>query len=232
METVNDTTFSFAFIPGRMDYPDHSLTLIVKGTFSLSPGTAIEQAPDQDSLTGDRFYPDDDDMRGGLRYESDFAYFKPHADLLLVGTCYPPGEKPVSKCNITFRVGSRSRTLNVFGNRQWEKHWLKWKATDPESFTKMQIRYENSFGGEKSKKNPVGKGSNPIKDAQGNEIRPLPNIEDPLQPIDSPKSSTEPAGFGPMGRMWQTRYSITGTYTGNYRESRWPWRVRTSISHC
>ncbi|MBN2320588.1 MAG: DUF2169 domain-containing protein [Acidobacteria bacterium] len=172
---------------------------------------------------GDSFYADDADRQGSLFYESDFAFFKPRADLLLVGKCHTSQSKPARMCPVTFQVGEHKKTLSVFGNRRWEKRWFRHFATDPEPFTEMELRYENSFGGENSRKNPVGKGSGPIKDARGNEIRLLPNIEDPVHPIESPKSSPEPAGFGPLGRMWQTRHSKTGTYTGNYRESRWPW---------
>jgi hypothetical protein len=36
LETINQTAFHFAPLVGRLNFPEHSLTLIVKGTFKLS----------------------------------------------------------------------------------------------------------------------------------------------------------------------------------------------------
>ena len=223
MNITNDTAFHAAPLKGRLNFPGHTLTIIVKGTFEISSGAKAFTAEEQLYPTGDEFYPDDAESQGSLYYESDFVFFKPRADLLLVGTCHVPGGNPVRMCPVTFQVGEHNRQLSVFGNRQWKKHWLKWRATDPETFAEMQIRYENSFGGKKNRKNPVGKGKSSVKDHQGNQTWMLPNIEDPVHPIESRKSSPEPAGFGPLGRMWQTRFAKTGTYTDRYKETRWPW---------
>jgi uncharacterized protein YjbI with pentapeptide repeats len=223
MKTINDTSFPFAPITGRLDFPRHSLTLIAKGTFNLMPGKKALLVEDPPFPTGDEFYPNDEDRKGSPRYESDFAIFKPNADLLLIGKCYAPGGKATQISTVTFRVGDRGKTLSVFGNRRWEKRWFRRFATEPEPFTEMELRYENSFGGEKNKNNPVGKGGGPTKNDRGNEVWQLPNLEDPADPIKSPKSRPDPAGFGPLGRMWQTRHAKTGRYSGKYLESRWPW---------
>jgi uncharacterized protein YjbI with pentapeptide repeats len=223
MNIINDTSLQFVPIRGRLKFPGHSFSVAIKGTFELAPGTKAFTAKDQSYPHGDKFYPDDENRQGSLYYESDFAFFKPRTDLLLVGKCHTPGGKPMRMCPATFQVGDLKKNILIFGNRHWEKRLLRWRITEPEPFSEMELRYENSFGGGQSAQNPVGKGDGPVRDDQGNEIRPLPNIEDPAQLIDSPKSSPEPAGFGPLGRMWQTRHSKTGTYTGNYRETRWPW---------
>ncbi len=214
MEIISCTTYRFALVAGRIDHPEHSLTLVVKGAFDLSLGAKATPAEEQPFPTGNEFYPDDEEIQGAPRYESDFAYFKARADLLLVGKCHAPGGQPTPMCSATFRVGNKSKTLNVIGDRRWERRGLRWQATEPEPFTEMQLRYENGFGGEKNKKNPVGKGGHPVADDQGNEVHPLPNIEDPLDPIASRRSSPGPAGFGPLGRMWQMRLAKMGTYKG------------------
>ena len=36
MEAFNLSPFSFAYLPGRVDFPAHSLTVIVKGTFTMT----------------------------------------------------------------------------------------------------------------------------------------------------------------------------------------------------
>ena len=206
-----------------MGYPGHSLTLIVKGTFDLSPGGKASIAEKQAFPTGDEYYPDDDGMAGSLRYETDFAYFKPRADLLLVGKCHPQGGKLVSTCPVTFRVGNKSRTLNVVGNRRAQRRYLRWSVTEPEPFAEMELRWENSFGGTGFKKNPVGKGYRSSNKKVGPEPLPLPNIENPADSWQSSGVEPEPAGFGPLGRTWHTRLAKMGTFTDAYSKTRWPW---------
>lgn len=224
MELLNKTPYSFALIPGRMNYPGHSLTLIVKGTYALSPGQEAAPAKEQDFPTGDEYFPDDEGMLGSLRYESDFAYFKPHADLLLVGKCYVPGGKAAESCTATFQVGSRPVSVAVFGDRRWKRNALGLRyATDPEPFTSLELRYENSFGGAGDDQNPMGKGRVKVTDEAGGEFLPLPNIEDLLKPIESPYAHPEPAGFGPIRRDWEQRRAKTGSYRHGYAKERWPW---------
>ena len=183
MKIVNPTSFKAAPLPGRLNFPKHSLTWIIKGTFDLKPNAPAVVAEKQTFPTGTEFYPDDEERRGSPRYESDFAWFKPRADLLLVGACYAPEGRQVPSCPATFRVGNKSKTLAVIGSRHWEKSWLNSKLTDPAPFTRMELRYENSFGGGKFPANPVGKGCSEESDAATGKHWPLPNIEDPEQPI-------------------------------------------------
>ena len=87
----------------------------------------------------------------------------------------------------------------------------------------MVLRYENSFGGPGDNRNPAGKGFAKIKLANGQSVWPLPNIEDIKNLIDSPNSRPEPAGFGPLGAMWNARYKKLGTYNDDWLQTRWPW---------
>lgn len=223
METINQTPFQFAPYPGRLNFPGHSLTLIVKGTFDLLHGRNAIPSEEQLYPTGDEFFPDDVDMQGSCRYESDFAYFKPKADLLLSGHCHSPNGKPIPACQIKFQVGAHEKTLNVFGDRRWKGALGFHTISDPEPFTQMALRYENSFGGQAYKKNPVGKGFSKQETPEGKRVRALPNIEDPEKIIGSPRHRPAPAGFGPLGRMWEQRFSKMGTYKGKYLKKRWPW---------
>jgi uncharacterized protein YjbI with pentapeptide repeats len=223
LNVLNTLSFKFACLPGRLGFPCHSLTLIVKGTFDLSSGDKASAAEEQAFPTGDEYYPDDDEMTGSLRYESDFAHFKPRSDLLLVGNCHPPGGKPAEICPVTFQVGTKSRTLTVSGNRCRRRLDSGWIVTEPEPFAEMELRWENSFGGDGFKQNPVGKGFIAPGTEAGVEDLPLANIECPADARKPIAVEPEPAGFGPLARMWQTRLDKMGTYTGTYRETRWPW---------
>lgn len=221
MEIINNTEFQFAYIAGRIGFPKHSLTLIVKGTFNLQPGKTETLAEEQLYPTGDEYYPEDEEMTGGPRYASDFVYFKPKADLLFAGKCYTPEETKVYSINVKFQVGSYAKTLTVFGNRYWVGGFNT--ATNPEPFSELELRYENSYGGKGYKKNPVGKGIDKVEIKTGDKLVPLPNILNVGENISSQSTKFEPAGFGPYGQMWIQRYSRTGTYKGNYLKERWPW---------
>lgn len=207
-----------------MNYPGHSLTLIVKGTFTLSPGQKVAAADEQLYPTGDEPYPDDTEAAGAPRYESDFAYFKPRADLLLVGKCNAPGGRPAPSCLATFQVGDQPHSIAVFGDRLWKRNAIGFRnPTDPLPFQSMDLRYEKSYGGQGFGNNPAGKGFAQVEDETGTAVFPLPNLEDPLQLIDSPRAHPQPVGFGPLSRNWNQRREKIGTYTSSYAKQRWPW---------
>jgi len=224
VEIYNSISFQFAYQAGRMNFPGHSLTLIVKGTFDLVPSGKAAPSEEQWYPTGDEFYPDDEERTGSPRYESDYAPYKPRADLLLVGKCHAPGGKPVPACQVRFGVGKRSRVLRVYGDRFWKRNLFGFRTiTEPKPFREIELRFENGFGGEGFRKNPSGKGFRPRKSPGGSTLRPLPNIEDPASLIDSPRRRPDPAGFGPIGRMWEYRQSLSGSYGEDYEKKRWPW---------
>jgi uncharacterized protein YjbI with pentapeptide repeats len=224
LDLINKTNWSFAPVPGRLKYPGHSLTLIVKGTFDLKHGERVQQAEEQLFPSGDEFYPDDQNMSGSTRYETDFACFKPKADLLLTGKCHPPGGMALPACRVNFQVGPYAKSLAVFGDRHWKRNALGLGIlSDAEAFTEMELRYENSFGGPGFKANPVGKGYAKEENIEGKKVRKLPNIEDPNHLITAPGNRPDPAGFGPLNRMWKQRQSKMGTYKGDYQKKRWPW---------
>ena len=219
MELLNESHFEFAPFVGKISPPQDSLTLIVKGTFRLSPGERAIMDEEQLYPTGDEYHDDDMDM--SCRYESDFSYFKPRADLLLAGKCYAPNGQPCKVCRVIFQVGSKTKSLAVIGNRYWKGTFKT--VSDPEPFTEMELRYENSYGGEDYKKNPVGKGHKKEQKEIENNLWPFPNIENIQHHNNSPDDHFDPAGFGPLGKMWHERFSKMGTYKGAWLKERWPW---------
>ncbi len=209
------------WVRGRMGFPKHSLTIIVKGTFQLSNNQLASLLHDKQlPLCGDLHH--DDDPTASLLYESDFVPFKPKADLLLSGSCHVPGAKPRKSCPVTFAVGTWKRTLQVIGQRFWRHLDSAPRMTDPLTFRKGPIRYEYAFGGPGFNKNPLGKGLQPMN-IDGEEQVPLPNIEEPPGLITDPRQQPQPAGFGPIARTWELRTSKSGTYDEQWLEARWPW---------
>lgn len=213
----------FAFIVGKIMPPQHSMTLIVKGTFDIANGSAAILSEEQLVPTGDVYYPDDEEMTGASWYESDFAYFKPRADILLVGKCHAPKGQSCVATQVTFQAGSMAKTLKIFGDRRWKWGLIDASPTDPVPFSALELRYEKSFGGAGYDKNPVGKGYAKQRDNSGRHKRLLPNIMSPSDHLDSPHKRLEPAGFGPLGKFWRHRKSKLGTYKGAWLKERWPW---------
>jgi len=222
LEIINLSPFQFANIAGRIGFPKHSLSVIIKGTFDLANEKLAVSAEEQIGITGDELYEDDDEGQGCYRYDSDFAYFKPNADLLLTGNCHPPGGIAATSCRATFRVGPYAKSLAVFGDRYWQGN----SPSHPETFTIMPLKYENSFGGNGFKKNPVGKGIGKVLQKDGSLRLPLPNIENIHQLILSTNHRPDPVGYGPLGRMWQERFSKLGSYKGAWLKEQWPWFPR------
>ena len=210
MEIVNQTNYHIAWIAGKKDHPADSLTLCVKATFQLVPDAAAVAAETQ-MLMGDIYI--DDDINKGLTYDSDFAYFKENADLLLKGTCYTPEAIPVPKCSVCFAVAGTQKTLKVYGTRYASPGLLGDSASSAEPFTSMPLSHENTYGGAGYQKNAVGKG----RDKDENGLTWWPNVVDPNL------GDKEPAGFGPINRISSQRTSKLGSYGGDYMEKRWPW---------
>lgn len=214
MEIINDTPFSFGLLPGRIYFPKHSLTLMVKGTFQLrhqAPPLLLEE---QVFPEGDVFYEGDDEGKGSVFYESDFAYAKTATDCFLVGKCC--GERPARVRRVDFKIGEHLKSLAVFGNRVWTGGNA---ISEPEPFEAIPLRYEYALGGPGYEQNPVGKGATDLQQ-QG---YVLPNIEYADQLMQSPNSRPPVAGFGPLNRNWLARTTKLGTYTQRYAKERWPW---------
>ncbi|MBI2901643.1 MAG: DUF2169 domain-containing protein [Planctomycetes bacterium] len=143
MILLNESGFQVAWLAGMVHAPAPSVTFIVKGTFDLKPGGPVSPAGKQLPLNGDDPAPEEAPVPP--RYPSDFAPFKPKADLLVVGHACAP--KPATELRVAFEVGTFRKELAAIGDR-------KRPDSKPEPFTKIPIVWENAQGG---KNNPVGR---------------------------------------------------------------------------
>ena len=116
-------------------------------------------------------------------------------------------------CAVRARLGSRSKTLLVFGDRQWEGAG----ASTAQDFASIPIDWAHAFGGPALEANPEGLGVAP---ADG--VHRLPNIERPDQPLRDPAQRVAPAGFGLRGPMHPERARFRGTYDANYLKEHAP----------
>jgi uncharacterized protein YjbI with pentapeptide repeats len=219
---INETGFAIGWLPGQLDFPNHTISLIVKGVFDLKQNDlAVPKEGEAEPLCGDLHH--DDNPAASILYESDFVHFKPNADILLSGTCKVPEGKESTFCPVIFEVDKTRRTLHVIGQRFWQPHGSGFRMTDPLTFRKGPLRYEYAFGGTDYPQNHLGKGIDEVSLGDGRNLVPLPNIEDPDCPVTDPDDRPAPAGFGPLIRTWKYRADKAGTYDERWLEKRWPW---------
>ena len=223
MRLVSLPPVKFAPLVSLVDPGKYRLTLIVKATYDLVPDGVAVLADEQIVPGGDVPFDDADDPQAAPRLETDFAPYKPHAELSLAGKCYTPEGKPLEQCQVTFQVGVYHKSLLVFGRRRWKyRLGVLPTITKLDPFSELELRYENSFGGPEDKRNPIGKGLTGVRSDSGEFVHDLPNIEHPSRPIRSLDDCPPPMGFGPLGREWEPRASKQGTYNKRWQQTRWP----------
>jgi len=220
---VTRTPCTFATIPWQVSPPQDSLTVIVKGTFDIVPGKPARLRDEGDFPTGE--LPIDDDPERSLKSGGDVAYFKPRADVTLVGYAYAPRSSgSASAVQTEFRFGDDEsgfvRRVAVLGDRLWTGGALKLGVSDLSSFEKIALTYENAFGGPKCDGNPLGCGHASADESRGGR---LPNLEDPTDLIGSPSDHPSPACYAPIPMQWKQRWSKLGTYDRKWFKTRWPY---------
>jgi uncharacterized protein YjbI with pentapeptide repeats len=210
---VNETGLFAWTIPWQVKPPDYAVVVVVKATYLIAEDGSLALAPEQDPPSGDVEHEPDELAPGAssLRYASDFAIFKPAADVLLVGHAYPPDET-VGVSNVELRMGNLRRRIAVFGDRKWGGFGLEGQ---PARFEKMPLRWERAMGGPLSEDNPVGRGFKSGVLA--------PNLERPEALARTRDDRPEPACFAPVSSGWKARRSKTGTYDAAWMRERWPY---------
>jgi uncharacterized protein YjbI with pentapeptide repeats len=224
---VNETGLFAWTIPWQVRPPDHAVVVVVKATYTIGADGKLTLAPEQRAPSGDveqeplpatgtspGVRVEADPMPGGsvsLRYASDFAVFKPAADVLLVGHAYPVDET-VGVSNVELRLGNLRRRVAVFGDRKWGGFGFDGK---PSRFEKMPLRWERAMGGPLSHDNPVGRGYRSGVLA--------PNLERPEALVRTRDDRPEAACFAPVSPSWRARRGKTGTYDAAWLRERWPY---------
>ncbi|AUR53057.1 DUF2169 domain-containing protein [Aquella oligotrophica] len=123
----------------------------------------------------------------------DMGIPKGQAEFLVFGAAY--STKPVHALSVNVSVGEISKTLMVFGHREWTNYG----ASIARQFNLMPIKYNYAFGGNGFELNPDGVG---YKATIGTL---LPNIESSEELLVSIEDIVTPAGFEPFPPNWQQR---------------------------
>jgi hypothetical protein len=90
--------------------PKPEVVIIVRGTFRIIPNDKVKILEGipllvQGPLKADVFEEEDEARAGEVLYPSDFAEYKPRADVMARGTCYVPDGVPLAECGVRFGVG-------------------------------------------------------------------------------------------------------------------------------
>jgi uncharacterized protein YjbI with pentapeptide repeats len=214
---INDSELHAWTLPWQIKPPEYVNAVIVKATFVLDDDGSLILSAEQDPPSGDVPWEGSaveaavgGEAAGTLRYTSDFAVFKPAADVLLVGHAYPSDPR-TGISSVELRLGRLRRRIAVFGDRVWGDTGYD----EPARFEKMPLRWERALGGPTSEANPVGRGYKSGALA--------PNLERPEELVRTREDHPVPACTAPMPVGWMPRSGKAGTYDDAWLKERWPY---------
>ena len=182
-----------------------TLQVVLKATFSLpghKPGPANEAIRTENG------------EQDGAYVESDIAFEKQGADLILCGEAIAPRSAPVREMDLSVQLGELTRRYVVTGERHWLADPRGPQMSAPKPFTRLPLDYRQSFGGSYTLpgigdipfgRNPIGKGWAPNMPAIEYQDRPLPNLEYAERRVTSPFDETDPAGLSWYPLTWGLR---------------------------
>lgn len=222
-------------LPGQMPDGTPILSVLLKRTYTISPGKpVVRAAEDRKLIPGD--IPWGDPLNTCVRYESDFVPYKLTTDVVIDGKAYSPGGKPVPSFKVSVEVAARRKEILVMGDRV--ARFMKNRApifTDPQPFSTMELNYERAYGGSDVysnkatifayPRNPHGRGFVVANTAESVDHLKLPNFEDPSDRLTPERlcigkyenwsAQPKPAGLGWYPKAWVPRAEYAGIMPGD-----------------
>ena len=225
-----ERTIQKIVLPGQTPQGEHIFGVLIKRTYDIVPGGRCTRATaDKKLVPGDVHY--DDPMNSTVRFESDFIPFKLATDVVLNGRAYAPRGQRVTTLTASLIIGRHRKDVLVFGERVARYNGKQDPVfTDPQPFEIMDLRYERAYGGVDIYSEPrmqcvyprnhLGRGYVVANTKRSVENLPLPNIEDPKDPLTPARlcvgdfmnweRQPMPQGFGWTTKMWRPRSSYAG----------------------
>ncbi len=219
MRFKNLSDFPFGTKLSSLEPPAPDMVVIVRGRFDLVHD-GVARLPEglaplvQGALSADAFAEGDDERAGELVYPSDFADFKPRADVMLAGSFHPPTSRAIRECPVTFAVGNWNKRLRVVGSRSWSATMTGLTPSEPAHLGVLPLTYRRAYGGPGYPQNPVGLG------CDGAEV---PNLELPDAPVIGRSEKSVPACFAPINPAWAPRAGRVGEAYGASYKARAPY---------
>jgi hypothetical protein len=207
-----------------------TLIVVIKATFELSNPLrlASKQCP---IVLADEYWGDP--ATSSLRYPNEAHLAKPGADVILNGHARAPRDQPVTQLDVVVSVGERTKLARVHGDRHWTQGSGPVHPSRPQPFVRMPLVYERAYGGRRAgtshagapfeePRNPVGVGLLVARSEAEMLGRPVPNLDDPQEPLHSLGQAPPPVGFGAVSPSWSPRATYAGTYDQRWRTTRAP----------
>jgi hypothetical protein len=223
LQLVNDTPFAASraiLLDGR---GSQLWVVVIKATFRFDAAGRVELAAEQEPVTGAPVYAGAP-SRSTLLRDTEIVAAHPGTDVTVNGSAHAPDGREVAELDVGFAVDDMRRTLRVFGDRRWDAGAFGLSRTRPAPFRSMPITWERAFGGAdeggEHPRNPIGRGFASSADRLLG--APLPNIEDPADPIVDARSRPAPAGLSAVPAQWSPRRELAGTYDDAWAKTRAP----------
>src|SRR5579871_6046622 len=117
-----------------------SACFAIKCTYRLQNGAEPVPADEPEPLSGDLYTGGD--LTKDLIYPSDFAPFKPRADVVVLATAYAPNKRPAPRFNVRIKVGKLDKNLAVVGPRKWRREYVQRSgSTEPQPIASLPVAY-------------------------------------------------------------------------------------------
>ncbi len=208
-----------------------TLYIVVKATFSFEDKLKVADIQ-QPVFMADEYWGEPG--HSSIKYAAEMHLMKPSTDIILIGEACAPDKKMVQELDVTLSVGTKSKTIKVFGDRKWVSGLVGLRKSQPIPFESMPMVYERAYGGihevnpEKGivlyePLNPVGKGFKGKRRKKDMKGTSLPNLEDPKKLIKKPKDKPTPACFGHISPNWKPRQEFAGTYDELWQKKKAPY---------
>ncbi len=150
-----------------------TVTACVRATYRLAPGREARLAGEQQPV---------DEGPGGI------APYKPRVDVILVGSAFAPGGKPVEALVARLAVGELDKSVGVVGDRVWVDGPEGMEPSAPRPFSKMPL---DEARAPREGENPGGFDLTRAPEAGA---LALPNLE----PVEDDPRVDRAARFGPV----------------------------------
>ena len=210
MKLTNDSGFPATLARAQLLYRDLMLaTVVVKASFQVAEDGGVTRVDTEEQLA-----VSEADVTTDLgTIDGDVVPIKPGCDLALLGHARSPhAERAVDRLLVDLRVGTFSRPVTVFGDRNWTDSSRSPKMTAPAPFTAIPLTYDRSYGGSAVaaaklvtpySQNPDGSGYVRLREHVAGTR--LPNLEESDQLISSWEQTPLAAGTAPLPRVSSLR---------------------------
>ena len=221
----------YQVVPGQTETRQHIFSVLVKRTYAIRAGALVRlERPRPFVLTDLYFKPGDPEICSVLA-ESDLVPYKLATDVIVTGSVHAPKGAQAQAVDAGIDVAGSRSIVRAYGDRQClHRHGAAPAFTEPIPFRSLELRYERSYGGSDSRsipdmpfaypRNHLGRGFVLNNDAALVHGLPLPNFEDPADPLTPDRVIVgEPAGWArqplPHGlgwfqKTWYPRCSFAG----------------------